>query len=361
MTISLTLSSSDDGTVAPDIFKNNPVTVTIDKPSKFIKNSITSFEGWIASSEAGRFNFYVNGSEVKNINIIDREDIKGIAGRFCSSGWQFYFDVLKVVNPQNAICLEVRLNERVVHQSFFKVVVNEFRNIKSELIFFIHMPKTGGTSIRTLMQEQPDIISMLNVYEEASYIPTSLFSEFSSEAISKYDVIFGHFKYGIHGLYNKSYKYITLLRNPYDFIKSFYFFQIHNSMLNKSPDENDIFHVLRNSSNIHFDNFFTRVLAAVPDDRQVVEEDYLAAIDNIERDFIFIGLTEYMAETKRYIGKTFGVDIGQRTLNRRPASIEADLVDPSLFRKAAQPCIHFDLSLYEFVLNRFWGVGNAPK
>ena len=291
---------------------------------------------------------------------MDREDIKNIVGHCCSSGWQFYFDILKVVNPQNAICLEVLLNQRVVHQSLFKVVVNKFNNTNSELIFFIHMPKTGGTSIRTLMQEQPDIISLLNVYEEPSYVSTSLFSEFSSQSISTYDAIFGHFKYGIHGLYNKSYKYITMIRNPYDFIKSYYFFQIHNSNFKELFDVNNIFDILKHSNNVHFDNFYTRVIAAVPDNRQVVEADYLVAIKNIEQDFKFIGLTEYMTESKRYISKIFGVDIGQRTLNKRPASIEADLIDPFLFRKAAQPRIQFDLALYEFVLNRFWGGGNAP-
>lgn len=87
---------------------------------------------------------------------------------------------------------------------------------KDELLYFLHIPKTAGTTFTAILDCQFD---NKQIYPHLvwSHALNSKNSDFS-----QYKFIRGHFGYGLHKILNKKLIYICILRNPTDRIISHY-------------------------------------------------------------------------------------------------------------------------------------------
>ncbi len=95
------------------------------------------------------------------------------------------------------------------------------------VLIFLHVPKTGGTSLKEFLKSKYE---RENYYEIAWNSETGLrgmdylnqFIALPQAKRDRFDLILGHFPYGLHKFLSRPCMYVTLLRNPLERLLSFY-------------------------------------------------------------------------------------------------------------------------------------------
>lgn len=105
---------------------------------------------------------------------------------------------------------------------------------EDNLLIFMHIPKTGGTTLSSIIQNQYDNNIVLTEH-----------TDMNVEEIEKSNSLMGHFYFGIHDNFSKPCTYITMMRDPVELITSLYFY-IKETALH--PDHSEV-------SKMSFDEF----------------------------------------------------------------------------------------------------------
>ncbi|MEH7164121.1 sulfotransferase family 2 domain-containing protein [Priestia megaterium] len=110
-----------------------------------------------------------------------------------------------------------------------------------KLIIFIHIPKTGGTTLNEIFKRS---YAENEIYDHVPLEAMSKhFSQLKEEDKKVIKAISGHHSYGIHDLFSKPYTYFTMMRNPVERVISLYYFlktypgYYENSMRNMPFEE----------------------------------------------------------------------------------------------------------------------------
>lgn len=173
------------------------------------------------------------------------------------------------------------------------------RNIicKEQALIFVHIPKTAGTTLSTIITKQykpteiftfnPSISLSKQIYN---------FKKNPDSTIRKLKLIQGHFYYGLHNLLPQKCTYITFLRDPVDRLISYYYFirnwqehHLHQEAMSMSLVD----FVCYSNISTWFDNGQTRFISGEnPDFRQVSHEMLNKAKKNIDNYFLIAGIQE---------------------------------------------------------------------
>ncbi|MGB3513195.1 MAG: sulfotransferase family 2 domain-containing protein [Microcoleaceae cyanobacterium] len=118
------------------------------------------------------------------------------------------------------------------------------QKLSSKILIFPHIPKTAGTTLRSVILSQypQDKVYLLKVSQSPLEAAQKI-SEYDKKRISCY---VGHMPYGLHKYLPESAIYITLIREPVDRIISMYYFireepnhRLHNELLSKNMSLED--------------------------------------------------------------------------------------------------------------------------
>ena len=348
--------------VPPKFLRGVDFFITFDAPENPISEPVQAFVGWFAATKDAFPEVYVNNQNIHNISYYERDDVSEFARGSFNRGLTFYLDVARYMAPgQGSLKIEIVWDGRLVERKLYRIDARILSTAERELVAFIHVPKSGGTSLRRALEQQSVAYKILPSYEDHGFLRISDLQYISKSALQNYDAVFGHFQYGIHVNFGRKTRYISMIRNPYDLIISYYFYAKGTLKLPAILACSDIYEAVRVQTNVFFDNITTRMFAGLDDNEIVDETVYERAVANIDKDFEFVGILESPVASFSRIGAYLGLEIRPMTENVTPNTKEYELLDMAKFRAFSNPYIRFDLALYEYVLNKFWGAGSYAE
>ena len=218
-------------------------------------------------------------------------------------------------------------------------------------LFFLHIPKAGGTTFY-------DIIYRNFAYRKVAKIDgtnvAQSIAELSAQPMAvrnRFDCVIGHFTFGFHQHFSGEHTYITFLRSPvnrvvslFNHIKNVPQHPLHKVVASKGMD---IHSFATSDLTGEIDNDQVRRIAG--SDAEVMSDaDLTRAIENLDRSFSFVGVSEeydlslvllrrhFPSWDVRYVARNIGrADIGSshRAYEKTLENIERrNRLDAELYR-----------------------------
>lgn len=208
-----------------------------------------------------------------------------------------------------------------------KLIQPPYRLREEDTLYFLHIPKTAGTTVAHLLESH---------FSRAQICPVHLLKELARqprEEFSHYRLFWGHFGYRLAEFVPREMIHVTFLRHPVEQVISFYQFirrnpqhYLHHKVNRECPsvdhfvrDPSIVPHI-RNPQAFHF-FWDSCLLDRVPSGIAAEDIHYMeeidarlqampegerrkAALDRLNR-FAFVGLTEQLEESLRLLAFTF--------------------------------------------------------
>lgn len=174
-------------------------------------------------------------------------------------------------------------------------------------LLFCHLPKCGGTSFADIIKQEYRASQRLFLYkvEELNYPePSQQFLEHFRRIRARVQVIYGHFKFGMHRFLGVSPWYASILREPVDRVVSLY----HH--YERDPATSLEWHE-RIKAGLSLKEFARLARNHMTDllsgsiDGSVDEAMLIQAKDNIRKYFVAIGTSDNMDEVLRVLSRRF--------------------------------------------------------
>jgi len=210
-------------------------------------------------------------------------------------------------------------------------------------IFYMQIPKTGGTSIRNAF-----LTTKLNVYptnknlkrQNGRYVPYKKTFNYLQNNTSKYDVYFNHITYPQIQSISSEYQIITLFRNPLRRTISHLKHLLSNQYSeNKEITIEQIFKLHKNN----LENLQSKYLGYNPKFNNIND-----AIQNL-KSISSIGITEYMNESLERLNNSYGIELPKLHLNK--SKVEDDISHE--LKAAINKIINVDNVIYDIALESF--------
>jgi len=172
-----------------------------------------------------------------------------------------------------------------------------------DTIIFLHIPKTAGTTLNEILQQQfePEQIYFLGPTAQKTIRE---YQELEAEEKEPVRLVSGHTPYGFHEYVAGSSTYFTFLRDPVDRVVSFYHFVRKNEQhyLNSAVvnEFDGIKSFINSGITTMVDNGQTRLISGVwlkPGFGEVTSQDLEQAKLNLKQNFSVVGLTEQFDAT----------------------------------------------------------------
>ena len=210
-------------------------------------------------------------------------------------------------------------------------------NIMKDLFIHLHIPKTGGTTLRDIIQRQyqSEKILMIPKLDESE----DILKEVSTSQINQLKLIQGHLKYGIHNHFHRRAKYFAIIRDPINRVLSTYYYVLSqkNNPQNLSTSNNQmtIYDYVQSGVNPFLINGQTQLISGKTGDidNPIIESEELFSLakENIENDFLFLGITEMFDETILILKNMLGWHMPYYSIaNRTKNKPNYDAVDPTV-------------------------------
>jgi len=197
------------------------------------------------------------------------------------------------------------MNESV-HESLLHETKRE--NFSSPIVF-IHVPKTGGMTLYSMIREiyKPSELHKINPAAESIEKYRSL----PQTRKDRLKMIYGHMDYGLRELLPPDSSYVTLMRHPVDRVISHYYYvrRTENDPLRELALRTSLYDWVAHCNLEEMDNGQTRRLSGMAGgikfgecSREVLEQAKI----NAAKDFALVGVTERYDETYILMSMMFG-------------------------------------------------------
>ncbi len=183
----------------------------------------------------------------------------------------------------------------------------ENQNIQPQFLLFMHIPKTAGTTLRSIIDLQYGEENVLTYYNQNN---RSLLDNLGVFVYNQpnYRALIGHFQFGAHTTLPEYTRYITFARDPIERTISDYYERIHRTPNRYKTSDGrimDISEMIEKFPN-EMENHQTKYIAGIILDRKITKNDCAKALENIESKFIFCGLLEEFDTSILMMSQIFG-------------------------------------------------------
>lgn len=236
---------------------------------------------------------------------------------------------------------------------------NSFVKQKDKL-FFLHLPKTGGTTLGDIIEQEYGKQNTLTVDQQFHTVVKP--PEISDEDRQSIKVIKGHFCFGYHQFFDSSFSYFTLLRDPVKRVISDYnhIYRIPQHWLHHQVTSQNMSLEEYVSSGISklSENGQTRFLSGMNTEinfSQCSKKHLELAKNNLERYFSVVGITERFDESLLLLQKRFGWsnDCFLYEKKRVNKSKKSNLSLSQETKKTLEEFNLLDIELYEYARTIF--------
>lgn len=214
---------------------------------------------------------------------------------------------------------------------------------------FLHIPKTGGSSLRTALRF---VYGWQDVYTSPTGVvaPHLVGKQMPSRS---YDLVRGHFTYGVHSYVGAPWRYFSMLRDPVPRILSLYHY-IRNAWPESEVADMTLREFVHSGHHAYKHNDQTRRLAGPPfPDNLNDARTFDRACKHLDENITF-GLTERFDESMVLFRRSLGwtrppLYIRTNTNQQRPT---VDSVDDALLNEL-RSLNALDVELYAYAAHRF--------
>lgn len=245
---------------------------------------------------------------------------------------------------------------------------------RDKIIYFLHIYKTGGTTLNDMLFKNYLSNEIVNLY--IPYISTGQLGEIfkvrdNLQISQKTKIIYGHYAYGIHNKFTHlPYTYMCYVRDPLTRLVSTYYhllrmntdwqFQILSRL---SPNYVSVESVIEKLPSIETYVEFKGVqnqqcMFITGQTPSVIEKDqvYYAkmAIDNMERDFSFIGLQEEFEESLRRLKLILKLKTLEYSYKNLGVNKPENISNEKQLREIVSEKSKADLLIYKYAKKRFY-------
>ncbi|MDQ0200820.1 sulfotransferase family 2 domain-containing protein [Neobacillus ginsengisoli] len=178
----------------------------------------------------------------------------------------------------------------------------QLRNNTNELVIFMHIPKTGGGTLNSILKKQ---------YQEIEVIRSGGFwgdkqpwkNQFSKNKTKMLQCIRGHFPFGIHDQFPRKSTYCTMLRDPVERLISLYYHIMSspdNRMYPKAKGLTMKQFMESEDFKIQTENMQTRQVSGG------ISPNLDLAKENLQNYFSVVGITDMYNESLFFMGQELG-------------------------------------------------------
>ncbi|WP_223596654.1 sulfotransferase family 2 domain-containing protein [Neobacillus bataviensis] len=215
--------------------------------------------------------------------------------------------------------------------------------MENEQIIFMHIPKTAGRTLRSIIERNYPKEEIIRTYSDEQI---EAFKSLPDEEKNKFKFIVGHNYFGMHEFLNGPFSYITMLRDPVERVLSLYFFILREPgtpMYKKYHKKGFEYFLEEEPQTI---NWQTRFASGG-------DLDLEKAKANLKNYFSVVGISERFDESLALIEKTCTLNnLKYRNVNVTPNRPKREELSPHIIKKIEEN-VNLDLELYEYAQKLF--------
>jgi hypothetical protein len=229
---------------------------------------------------------------------------------------------------------------------------NELTVADREVVIFVHIPKTAGTTLNRIIEWQYNPLSIFTVDPYRIRATVQHFKRLSEQRRRKFRMVRGHLRYGIHEFVPGPVSYVTMLREPAARLLSSYHFilrrplhPLHRRLKRDRLGVEDLIRLTPNKQNLQ-----CQFIAGINEGGICDERTLEIAKENLTRSFRVVGLCERFQESLLLMMTSFGWKVSFYE-NRKVAKVRPS-ADPRVVDMIHEHNRH-DVALYDFAKKLF--------
>lgn len=228
------------------------------------------------------------------------------------------------------------------------------------MFFFLHIPRTAGTTLNTVIQNNFGPDELISIYEREAY---RIHAAHSEEELRKIKLIQGHLllqNYDPPLFYGQPVRVFTFLREPisrlvseYRFLRTWKANHLYDYLHKENVDFRRYVESSEPTLRYRGRNFMTRCISGLPlDERDLPRKAVATAKRHLEKIFGFVGIQERFTESLILLGDFLGMsDLLHEKQNALRGSSE-DIISREDLAFAAERN-QGDVEIYRFACELF--------